>query len=109
MAVIINILITAVAFYVGAKILSGVVIKDFKQALWVAIVVGILNFTLGTVLKVLTLGILSLTIFAWILNAIIILVADRLLPNFNVKNFWWAFGLAAIVSLVTGFLGRIFL
>lgn len=104
MEIIINILIAATAFYIGAKILSGVEVRDFKQALLIAVIVGILNLTLGTVLKVLTLGILSLTIFAWILNAIIILVADRILPNFKVKNFWWAFGLAAIVSLVSNLL-----
>ncbi|MFK8104460.1 MAG: phage holin family protein [Saprospiraceae bacterium] len=101
---IIGILITATAFFVGAKLLSGVYVKNFIQAIIVAIVIAILSFTLGNFLKIVTLGILSLGIFSWLLNAILIQVADFFLKDFEVKNFWWALALAAIVSIVSGFL-----
>ncbi len=104
---IITILITAVAFYIGAMILSGVEIKSFIQALIVALVVAVLDVTLGTVLKIVSLGILSLGIFNWLLNAILIQVADWFLPDFKVKNFWRALGLAAIVSIVGGMLSAL--
>jgi len=108
METIIKILIGATSFYIGAMILKGVDIKSFVQALIVAIVVAVLDVTLGTVLKIVTLGILSLGIFSWLLNAILIQVADWFLPGFKVKNFWWALGLAAIVSIVGGVLSAIF-
>jgi len=38
------------------------------------------------------------------LDAILIQVADYFLKDFEVKNFWWALGLAAVVSFVSGFL-----
>ena len=97
---IINIVICGLAFFLGAYLLSGFEIKDIWQALLVAIVVAVLNITLGTFLKIVTLGLLSWGIFNWLLNAILILVADWFLPNFKVKNLWWALALAAIVSIV---------
>ena len=100
----IEILITAIAFFAGAKILSGVHIKNFMQAIIVAIAIGVLNFFLGTFLKIVTLGILSLGIFTLLLDAILIQVADYLLKDFEVKNFWWALGLAMVVSIVSGLL-----
>ena len=108
METIIKILIGAASFYVGAMVLKGVEIKSFVQAIIVAIVVASLDSTLGTVLKVLTLGIFSLGILSWLLNAILITIADWFLPGFKVKNFWWAHGLAAIVSIVGGVLTTIF-
>lgn len=105
---IICILISATAFFIGAKLLPGVTAKSFVQCILVALVVAVLDVTLGTVLKIITLGILSLGVFNWLLNAILILVADWFLPGFKVKNFWWALGLAAIVSITGGILGEIF-
>jgi len=104
MEIVIEVIITAAAFFVGAKVLSGVYVKDFMQAVFVAILIGVLNFTLGTLLKIVTLGILSLGVFTLFLDAILIQVADYFLGDFEVKNFWWALGLAAIVSVVSGML-----
>ena len=105
---IINILIAGTSFYIGGRILSGVEMKNFFQCIIVALLVGFLDITLGTVLKIATLGILSLGIFTWLLNAILIQVADWFLPGFKVKNFWWALGLAAIVSIAGGILSGVF-
>jgi len=101
---IFKLLIAGVAFLAGGYLLKGVSMKNIPQAFIVAIVVAILDVTLGTVLKIATLGILSLWIFNWLLNAILIQVADWFLPGFKVKNFWWALALAAVVSIVSGVL-----
>jgi len=105
---IINILVAGVSFYIGGMILSGVEMKNFLQCIIVALLVGLLDITLGSVLKIVTLGVLSLGIFTWLLNAILIQVADWFLPGFKVNNFWWALGLAAIVSITSGILSGFF-
>ena len=105
--IIVNLLVAALAFYIGGLLLSGVSMKSFVQSIVVALVVALLDITLGTVLKIATLGILSLSIFSWLLNAILIQVADWFLPGFEVKNFWWALGLAAIVSIASGLLSSV--
>jgi len=107
MDTIINILVAASSFYIGGLILSGVKMRNFLQCIIVALLVGFLDITLGSVLKIVTLGILSLGIFTWLLNAILILVADWFLPGFEVKNFWWALGLAALVSIISSILSGI--
>jgi len=105
---IISIIVSSIAFYIGGFLLSGVQMKNVVQCIIVAILVGILDFTLGNFLKIVTLGILSLGIFHWLLNAILIQVADWFLPGFKVKNFWWALALAAIVSISSGILYKVF-
>jgi putative membrane protein len=100
MNLLIEILINAVALFVGAKLLSGVTMKNFTQAVIVAIVIAILNATLGMALKIVTLGLLSLGVFTLLLDAILIQVADFLLGGFKVKSFWWALGLGLIVAIV---------
>lgn len=105
---ILNILIASAAFFVGAKLLPGVDVKNFAQAMLVAVVVAVLSVTLGTLLKIVSLGILSLGIFSWLLSAILILVADWFLPKFKVENFWWALALAAVVSITSGLLNQVF-
>ena len=99
---IINFLVCGAAFFIGSQILKGVTIESYVEALIVVVVVAVLDMTLGTILKIVTLGILSLGIFNWFLNAILIQVADWFLSGFKVKNFWWALGLAAFVSISTG-------
>ena len=101
---IISLLVAGVSFYLGGMLLSGVEMKNFLQCIIVSLLVGFLDITLGSLLKIVTLGVLSLGIFTWLLNAILIQVADWFLPGFKVKNFWWALCLAAIVSIVSGVL-----
>lgn len=107
METILNIVITAAAFFAGAKLLSGVYVKNFMSAIIIAVVIAILNITLGLLLKIVTLGILSLGIFSWLLSAILIQVADFFIKDFEVKNFWWALALAAVSSIVSCVIGSI--
>ena len=102
MSLVINILISAIAFFIGAQLLNGVTVKNFLSAIFVAVVIGVLNITLGVALKIITLGLLSMGIFTLFLDAILILVADWFLEDFEVKNFWWALGLATIVAIISG-------
>lgn len=100
MEIIISILVSATAFFVAAKFLSGVTVRGFVEAIIVAIVVAILNVFLGTFLKIITLGILSIGVFTLLLDAILIQVADYFLKGLSVKNFWWALALAFVVSVI---------
>lgn len=102
MELLIDLVINALAIFVGAKLLSGIELKDFMQAIIVCIIVALLNITLGTILKIVTLGLLTVGIFTFLLDAILFQIADAFLPNFKIKSFWWALGLAIIVSITNG-------
>lgn len=103
-----SILVNAIAFFVASKLLSGVELKGFVQALFVAVIIAVLNVTLGSFLKIITLGILSLSVFTLLLDAILIQIADYFLSGFKVKNFWWALGLAFVVSLFNSLFEQFF-
>ena len=104
MDILIQVLVNALALFIGAKLLSGVEVKDFLQAIIVALVIALLNMTLGVALKIVTLGLLSLGVFTLLLDAILIQVADYLLSGFKVKNFWCALFLALVVAIVNSLL-----
>ena len=102
MSNIIGIVLSAVAFVVGAKLMNSVEVKDFKSAILVAIVMALLNGTIGAVVNFFGTPInwLTLGLFSFIVSAILILIASKMLGGFHVRNFWSALGLAFIVSLV---------
>ena len=101
-AFIVTTLLSALAFFIGARLLSGVTIKGFLSAIVLALVVALLDATLGRVLDFITAPIrwLTLGLFAWVVNAVIIMLADYFLSSVRIRNFWWALALAAVVAVV---------
>lgn len=105
-----NILISAVAVILTAKFLPGIKIDGFVSALLVAIVLAFLNAVVKPILTILTIPITFFTLgfFLLVINAVIILIADKLIDEFHVRSFWWALLFSLILSLVTGILNAVF-
>jgi len=103
---LVRLLITAVVAYGLSSILSGVQIPLFKDALIFALVLAFLNAIIKPLLILLTLPItvLTLGIFLFVINALIILLADRLMDGINVDGFWWALIFSLILSLIVSVL-----
>jgi len=77
--------------------------RGFTAALIAALIIGLVNATLGLFLKIITLPLtfLTLGIFWWVINALMLMFASALLaPNFVVTGFWPAFWGAIVLSLV---------
>ena len=107
MGLILQILISSVAVYFTAWILPGISVKSYGSAILVAIVLGLLNTFVKPFLQFLSLPITALTLglFLFVINALVIMLASWILGNsFHVKNFWWALLFSIIVSFVTGIL-----
>jgi len=96
-------LLTALAVLLAAYILPGVSVGSFATALLVALVLSLLNTIVKPVLLILTLPItiLTLGLFAFVLNALMVMLTSALVPGFFVRNFWWALLFSLIVSLVS--------
>jgi putative membrane protein len=71
--------------------------------LWVALLFGLLNATLGSFLKLLTLPavILTLGLFLVVVNAAMLMLVSRWSEKLDVNNFWSAVFAALVISLVT--------
>lgn len=110
MKLIIRLLLNAIAVIVLAKLLKGIHVDNYTTAVIVALVLSILNLIVKPILVLFTLPVtlLTLGLFLVVINAVIILLADKLIDGFVVSNFWWAilFGilLSALQSLLQSFL-----
>ena len=85
----------------------GFAVSSFVTALIAAAVIGLLNATLGFLLKIITLplGILTLGLFFLVINAIMLELAAKLVPGFYVKSFGAAFIGAIILAILHMLLG----
>jgi putative membrane protein len=101
MKLILKILLTALAVIVIASFLPGVTINGYTSAIVVAIVLGLLRVTVKPLLVILTLPatILSLGLFLFVINAVVVLIADKLIDGFAVSGFWVALGFSLLLSL----------
>jgi putative membrane protein len=99
---LLNWLVSAVSLLIVAHIIPGFVISGFFTALIAAVVIGLVNATLGLVLKILTfpLTIVTLGIFWWIINALMLWFASAFVPGFAVQGFFAAFFGAIVLALV---------
>ena len=104
MEFIISLLINTVAVFAAAYILPGVHVKNFKTAFFVAILLALVNATLGALINFVTFGILS-----FIVTVLMLLLVDKLVGGFEIKNFWWAVLLAIIVALINWLVGDLLL
>ncbi len=102
MKLILRILLSAIAVVILSKILPGVAVDSYTTALIVAVVLSLLNFLVKPILVILTLPvtIITLGLFLLIVNAIIILLADRLVGGFQVTGIWWALLFSLSLSLL---------
>jgi len=101
MKLIIRLLLNAIAVVVIAKLLNGVHVDSYTTAIIVAIVLSILNLIIKPILVILTLPItiLTLGLFLLIVNALIILLADKLIDGFSVSSLWIAVLFSILLSV----------
>lgn len=106
MHIIIRWVISALAILLTAYLVPGVQVVSFATALLVAVVLGIVNAILKPLLVLLTLPItvLTLGLFMFIINAVMILIVDRLIPGFSVDSFLTALLFSLVLSVVNWFL-----
>ena len=106
MNILINILLSGLAVFTAAYILPGVEVESFTTALVAAIVLGVINAVLKPVLLILTLpiNILTLGLFTFVIQALLILLADKIVPGFSVDGFVWALILSLVLAVINFFL-----
>jgi putative membrane protein len=107
MGLLVQWLLYAIALMLVSKIVPGFQVAGLWPALIAALVIGLLNATVGLVLKVLTfpLSILTLGLFLLVINGLMILLASSIVRGFRVNGFVPAF-LGAIVLAVLGMIIR---
>ncbi|NAS13914.1 phage holin family protein [Poritiphilus flavus] len=106
MKFILRILLSALAVVILAKVLPGAGVDSYTTAIIVALVLSLLNFIVKPILIILTLPVTIITfgLFLLVINAIIILLADRLIDGFYVNSIWWALLFSLLLSFLQSIL-----
>lgn len=99
---IIHWLLSGLAILIVSWIVPGFVVSGVAAALIAALVIGLVNATLGFFLKIVTfpLTLLTLGIFWLVVNAAMLELASMLVPGFHVQSFASAFWGGIVLTIV---------
>jgi putative membrane protein len=95
-------LLSGLALLVVSEIVHGFTVRGLGPALVAALVIGLLNATVGFVLKIITfpISILTLGLFLLVINGLMILVASNIVSGFRVSGMAPAFWGAVVLALL---------
>lgn len=111
MEIILKLFINTIAVLIASFILPGIKVDGFWWALIVALVLGIINIFLKPILVLLTLpiNIITLGLFTFVINALLVLLVQKLIGGFHVQGFWWAMLFSLVLSVIKMILDKILL
>lgn len=103
MGLLLRWLILTVAIIVASYLLEGIHVSGFFPAFFAAALLGILNALFRPVLILLTLpiNILSLGLFTFVINALMLVMVSGVISGFEVHGFWTAVFGSLIISIIS--------
>jgi putative membrane protein len=109
MGLLLRWLIMAASVMIAAYLIPGVRVGGFLGALWVALFLGIVNALIRPILIIITLpiNILTLGLFTFVINAVLILLASSVIDSFYVNGFWTALFFSVVLSVMNHIMGSI--
>lgn len=98
--------VCTISLAVAAWLIPGIAIVNGWALLLSALVVGFLNAFVRPIILFLTLplNILTLGLFTFVINAVMILLTASIVGGFIVSGFWAALLAAIVISIVSFFL-----
>ncbi|MBA2403695.1 MAG: phage holin family protein [Bdellovibrionales bacterium] len=95
-------LLSALGIYLTSRVVKGFEVASFGSAMFASLIVGFLNMILRPLLLLLTLpvNILTLGLFTFVVNAMVLRLAAGMLKNFNIKGWGPAIIGAVILALI---------
>ena len=99
----------ALSILIAAYIVPGVTISGIWAALWLAIFLALVNVSLKPLLILITLpiNILTLGLFTFVINALLILLSSTVIKGFEVSGFLAAILFSILLSIISYILGAL--
>ena len=109
LTLILHLVLSTLAIVIMAYIVPGVQVVDWMTALTVAIVLGIVNILLRPVLMLISMPInfLTLGLFSFVVNALLLMLVDALVPGLTIATFWSALLASVVLALINWFFGML--
>jgi putative membrane protein len=101
-----RVLISAVVIVFLAWLLPGVAVASSWKAVVAAVVLSLINSFIKPILVLLTLPvtIVTLGLFLFVVNALMVLLAANWIEGFRVDGFWWALLFSFLLSIINSWL-----
>ena len=101
--IIIRWLVLTFAIILTSYLLDGIQITGFFSALLAAAILGILNAFFRPIILILTLpiNVLSLGLFTFIINAVLLMMVSGVISGFKIQGFWYALFGSLLISIVS--------
>ena len=98
--------VLTIAVLTACWLLDGIRVNGIFPALLAAALLGILNAVFRPILILLTLpvNILTLGLFTFVINAVMLMIVSAIIPGFDIRGFWTAVLGALIISAASGLL-----
>lgn len=102
--------VTTIAVFVATKLVPGIKCEPTAALLGASLLLGIVNAFVRPLLLLLSLPFIIVTmgLFIFVVNALLLLLVSTLIPPFHVDGFWSAFFGAIIIGLVSWLLSSFF-
>jgi len=110
MGFLVHILVSAALLFVLGRLVSGIEVRDGKAALFGALVLGVANALVRPLLVLITLPItiLTLGLFIFVVNALMLMLAAALVDGFEVRGFKAALWGSVVLGLMNILVGVVF-
>ena len=108
MNALVKIVVIAALSFALAHVLNGVHVDSFWTALIFALVLAILNVFAKPLFIILTLPVtlITLGLFLFVINALMVLFASKLVDGFHIDSFWWALLFSLILSFIMSYIDK---
>lgn len=109
-AFVIRWLVTTVAVLIAAHLIPGISYEGWGALLGASLLLGIINAFVRPILLLLSLPwiILTMGLFIFVINALLLMLVSKIVPAFQVTGFWSAFFGAIVISFVSWLLSSFF-
>lgn len=99
---LVHVIVTAILLFVIGRVVPGIDVRDGRAALWGALVLGIANGIVRPILVFLTLPltIVTLGLFLFVVNALMLMLAAALVDGFKVRGFGSALAGSVLLSVL---------
>jgi putative membrane protein len=103
---IVNWFVTALALWLVARIIAGIEVRDFGSALIATIVIAVVNFVVGPILRFFAFPLTFITfgLFTLVIDALLLKLASLFTPGFRVHGFISALLGAIVLAILTAIL-----
>lgn len=105
---LVKIVLGGISVLIAEFFLSGIHIDSWVTGFLLAAILILINLTIKPLMIVLTLPLTLITfgLFLLVINALVIMLADKIIPGFQVDGFWWALLFAIVLSIINSLFGN---